>query len=95
MAQQANDRLRHVAAVGMAQLAGRALGNEQRPAVQQAPEVALDAPEGVAFAVHHRQSQAGGREALIGPGGAEHVFGLALVDAIAPVHAIIRVLRLR
>ena len=63
---------------------GRRIG----PAIQEAPEVALEAAMVVALAVHHGDAQAGGREAVGREGRDQGVLGAALAHAVVPLRPV-------
>ena len=91
--EQGEDGLHHRARVDVPRQVPAAAGDEERPAVHQPPQVALDAPEVVALSAHHRDAQARRREAALAERARELVLEPALVHSIVPLAAVECVLR--
>ena len=86
--EQAQDRRHHGPRVDVARLVRAAPGEQQRAAVEEAPQVALDPPEVVALAAHHRDAQPRGREAPLLEGAGERVLERALLHPVVPLAAV-------
>jgi len=93
--EQLDEEPGELAAVDVAHAVGAAVGQEHRPAVEEPPQVALDAPEVVALAVHHGDADPGHREAVARVRLRERVLAGALADAVVPLVELVRILRLR
>ena len=79
------DELHDRARVDVADAALAAAGQQHRAAVEQPPEVALDAAEVVALAVHHRDAQPRRGEAAPRPRLGERVLERALAHPVVPL----------